>query len=141
MKSWAIDALDVEPHKPHIVSSSQDARAIVLHLPAGERMQDHEVHERAWVVLIAGEVEISTAAGERVAGGPGLLVELDPRERHDVLAVSDARFLLLLTPWPGVGHPGALTLEQKDEVRTRAAEHVRPSGEADGGAQQGEAPR
>ena len=126
MKSWDINALDVEPHRPHIVSSSQDARAIVLHLPEGERMQDHEVHERAWVVLIAGEVEISTAAGERVAGGPGLLVEFDPCERHEVVARTDARFLLLLTPWPGVGHPGTLTLEEKDEVRVRAAEHVKP---------------
>lgn len=127
MKSWEIDALAVEPHKPHIVSSSQDARAIVLHLPAGERMQDHEVHERAWVVLIEGDIEISTAAGQRVVGGPGLLVELDPQERHEVVARSDARFLLLLTPWPGVGHPGVMTLEEKDEVRARAAEHVKTS--------------
>jgi quercetin dioxygenase-like cupin family protein len=126
MKSWDIHALDVKPHKPHIISSSQDARAIVLHLPAGERMQDHEVHERAWVVLIEGEIEIATAAGDSVAGGPGLVVEFDPRERHEVLARSDARFLLLLTPWPGVGHPNTLTLEQKAEVRARAAEHARP---------------
>lgn len=132
MKSWDINALDVEPHRPHIVSSSQDARAIVLHLPAGERMQDHEVHERAWVVLIAGEVEISTAAGEHVAGGPGLLVEFDPRERHEVVARTDARFLLLLTPWPGVGHPGTLTLEEKDEVRARAAEHGKAPDETSG---------
>ncbi len=127
MKSWDIHALDVAPHKPHIVSSSQDARAIVLHLPAGERLQDHEVHERAWVVLITGEVEISTAAGERVEGGPGLMVEFDPRERHEVVARSDARFLLLLTPWPGRGHPGTLTLQEKDDVRERADEHVKPS--------------
>lgn len=65
MKSWDINALDAKPHKPHIVSSSEDARAIVLHLPEGERLQDHEVHERAWVVLIAGEVEITTAACAR----------------------------------------------------------------------------
>lgn len=127
MKSWDIDALDVAPHRPHIVSSSQDARAIVLHLPAGERMQDHEVHERAWVVLITGEVEISTTAGERVEGGPGLLVEFEPRERHEVVARSDARLLLLLTPWPGRGHPGTLTLEGKDDVRERAAEHLSAS--------------
>jgi len=133
MKSWDIKALDAKPHRPHIVSSSQDARAIVLHLPAGERLQDHEVHERAWVVLIAGEVEITTGAGERVAGGPGLLVEFDPRERHEVVARSDARFLLLLTPWPGAGHPNTMTLEQKAEVRARAAEHVKASDRTSGG--------
>jgi len=124
MKSWNINTLDAKPHTPHIVSSSDDARAIVLHLPAGERLQDHKVHERAWVVVVAGEVEITTPAGDHVVGGPGLLVEFDPRERHEVLARSDARFLLLLTPWPGAGHPGTLTLDEKADVRARAAEHV-----------------
>lgn len=124
MQSWDLNALDVEPHKPHIVSSSEEGRAIVLHLPEGERLSDHEVHERAWVVVVAGEIEIATDAGARVTGGPGLLVELDPRERSEIVARSDARCLLLLTPWPGVGHPGALTLEEKTEVRTRAAEHA-----------------
>lgn len=125
MKSWNLNTLDAKPHMPHIVSSSDAARAIVLHLPAGERLQDHEVHERAWVVLIAGEVEITAANGARATGGPGLLVEFDPRERHEVRARSDARFLLLLTPWPGAGHPGPMTLEQKAEVRARAAEHAK----------------
>jgi len=31
MKSWNIITLDAKPHTPHIVSSSDDARAIVLH--------------------------------------------------------------------------------------------------------------
>jgi len=132
MKSWNIKTLDAKPHTPHIVSSSDDARAIVLHLPAGERLQDHKVHERAWVVLVAGEIEITTPAGDHVVGGPGLLVEFDPRERHEVLARSDARFLLLLTPWPGVGHPGTLTLEQKAEARASAAEHVTGPGSTTG---------
>ena len=29
----------------------------------------------------------------------------DPTERHEVRAISDARLLLLLAPWPGEGHP------------------------------------
>jgi quercetin dioxygenase-like cupin family protein len=132
MDSWHINALDVEPRKPHIVSSSGDARAIVLSLLEGEHLRDHQVHERAWVVLIAGEVEISTVAGARVTGGPGLLVEFGPGERHEVTALSDARFLLMLTPWPGEGHPHTMTLEQKAEVRARAAEHVKSSEQTSG---------
>ena len=31
----------------------------------------------------------------------------DPKERHEVRAVTDARLLLVLAPWPGEGHPGA----------------------------------
>jgi len=123
MNSWDVKTLGLEPHTPQILSSTEDARAIALAIPAGESMQDHQVHERAWVAILGGEVEITTmAAGERITGTTGLVVELDPGERHAVKALSDARLLLLLTPWPGKGHPGALTLEEKEHVRERAAE-------------------
>lgn len=107
-----------------ILSSTSEARAITINLPAGDCLRDHEVHERAWVVVIGGEVDVTTTAGERVTGGQGLLVEFLPRERHEVTALSDARILLLLTPWPGSGHPGAMTIEQKADVRRRAAERA-----------------
>jgi len=123
MNSWDVNSLDLRPHFPQILSSTKDARAIALAIPAGESMQDHQVHERAWVTVLGGEVEITTTAGERVAGGPGLVVEFDPGERHAVRALSDARLLLLLTPWPGVGHPGSMSLEDKDHAREHAAEH------------------
>jgi len=121
MKSWQTSKLDLKPRLPEILSSSEEARALVLDLADGERLRDHEVHERAWIVVIAGEVEVSTAAGGRARGGAGLLVELDPRERHEVLALSQARLLLLLTPWPGRGHPGAMTITQKLYARRHAA--------------------
>ena len=50
------------------------------------------------------------------------MFEFAPGERRAVVARADSRLLLLLTPWPGDGHPGAMTLEQKSEVRERAAE-------------------
>ena len=31
----------------------------------------------------------------------------DPNERHAAKALSDARLLIVLAPWPGDGHPGA----------------------------------
>ena len=52
MKSWDVKAIDVRPRLPAILSSTDEARAIVLHLGAGDSLQDHEVHERAWVVVI-----------------------------------------------------------------------------------------
>jgi hypothetical protein len=75
--------------------------------------------------VLTGDVEITTTAGERITGGQGLVVEFDPAERHAVRAVSDTRLLLLLTPWPGAGHPGAMSIEDKAHVRERAAEHRR----------------
>ncbi|HXV52700.1 MAG TPA: cupin domain-containing protein [Solirubrobacterales bacterium] len=105
MESWQIDDLQVDQHHPLVLSSDDEGRAIVLQLPAGERLGEHQVHERAWVVVVAGRVEISEPGGEPVSGGPGLLAVFDPAERHEVAATEDARLLLVLSPWPGEGHP------------------------------------
>jgi quercetin dioxygenase-like cupin family protein len=108
VEHWDLTGLDVEPHRPQILASNRgESRAIALRLPAGEELQDHQVHERAHLIVIDGEVEISTDGGEPVTGGAGLLTIFDPGERHEVRARSDARLLLLLAPWPGAGHPGA----------------------------------
>jgi len=120
MKSWDLKTVEAEPHQPEILASAEDARTILLHLPAGEELQEHEVHERARVVVVEGEVDVTTADGETTPAGAGHLFELDPGERHTVSARSDARLLLVLTPWPGDGHPGAMTLEHKAEARQRA---------------------
>jgi mannose-6-phosphate isomerase-like protein (cupin superfamily) len=122
MQSWNLKSIEAEAHQPEILASADDARTIVLCLPAGEELQEHEVHERARVVVVEGEVEVTTPAGEAVSAGPGHLFEFDPAERHTIAARSDVRLLLILTPWPGDGHPGAMTLKQKAEARERAAQ-------------------
>jgi quercetin dioxygenase-like cupin family protein len=123
MNSWMVTDLKLQPHAPEILASTDDARAIALMIPAGESFDDHQVHERAWVMVLAGDVEITTSDGESITGGTGLVVEFAPQERHAVHARSDARLLLLLTPWPGAGHPGAMTLDEKANARQNAAEH------------------
>ena len=123
MQSWNLRTVGVEPHEPEILSSGKDARMILLHLPAGEVLQEHEVHERARVIIIEGEVDTSMPSGESVSGGPGHLFEFQPGERHTVAARSDSRLLLILSPWPGDGHPGAMTLEEKGKAREKAADH------------------
>lgn len=103
MEYWDLSGLDVEPHRPQILDSKRgESRTITLRLPAGEELREHQVHERAHVVVIAGEVEIGA-----VSGGPGLLAIFEPGERHEVRATTDALLLLVLAPWPGDGHPGA----------------------------------
>jgi redox-sensitive bicupin YhaK (pirin superfamily) len=126
VRNWDLSELPVEPHAPRIISSNGEARAIVINLPAGEALEEHQVHERAWLVVLAGEVEIEAHSGARVSGGTGLLAEFEPRERHEVRARSAARLLLVLTPWPGPGHPGAMGLADKQRVRERARERISP---------------
>jgi quercetin dioxygenase-like cupin family protein len=104
METWDLSTLDVQPHKPEVLRSDPEARAIAITLAAGERLQEHQVHERAWMVVTSGEVEVEED-GTTVAGGCGFVAHFDPKEPHEVRAKSDARLLLLLAPWPGEGHP------------------------------------
>jgi hypothetical protein len=122
MQSWDLKGVDVPAHQPEILSSAGDARAILLHLPAGEELQEHEVHERARIVVIDGEVGVTTPDGDAVSAAAGHLFEFGPQERHTVTARSPTRLLIVLSPWPGDGHPGAMSLEDKGEARERAAE-------------------
>jgi quercetin dioxygenase-like cupin family protein len=103
MQTWNITELDVPPHKPEVLHSEVGgARAILIHLPGGEMLQDHEVHEHAFLHVHDGEVEVAQN-GATTAGGPGFLAYFAPHERHEVRAKSDARLLLILAPWPGEG--------------------------------------
>ena len=107
MEHWDLRSLDVEPHHPRILHSARgEARSIAITLPEGEELQEHEVHERAYLVVIEGEVQVRNG-GDSVTGGAGFAAVFDPHERHQVRATRDARLLLVLAPWPGDGHPGA----------------------------------
>jgi quercetin dioxygenase-like cupin family protein len=125
VNTWELNALALEPRLPEILSSTDAARVIALDLAAGESLSDHQVHERTWLVVIDGTIEVTTASGERASGGAGLLIELAPGERHEIIASSAARLLLLLAPWPGGGHPGAMTIREKLYARRHAAKRAR----------------
>ena len=92
-----------------MLASDDEGRVIVLQLPAGERLGEHQVHERAWLRgRRRARSRSTTPAASRSRGGPGLLAVFDPNERHEVRATEDARLLLVLSPWPGeVGHSEA----------------------------------
>jgi quercetin dioxygenase-like cupin family protein len=105
MQTWDLSSLDVKPHQPEVLGSEEEGRAIVIQLPAGEALDQHQVHERAVLVVVSGQIELADATGDTVSGGSGLLAVWDPNERHEVRATDDSRLLLLLAPWPGEGHP------------------------------------
>ena len=104
MDTWDIASLDVQPHQPEVLRSDDETRVIAIHLPAGEALSEHQVHERAWLVVASGEIDVEHG-GQSVTGGPGFLAHFEPAERHEVRARSDSRLILLLSPWPGDGHP------------------------------------
>ncbi len=104
METWDVSALEIESHHPQVLRSDAETRAIAIQLPAGEQLQSHQVHERTYMIVVAGEVQISQD-GDSVSGGPGLLSHFEPNERRTIEAISDARLVLVLAPWPGEGHP------------------------------------
>jgi quercetin dioxygenase-like cupin family protein len=104
METWDIRALEIEPHHPKVLRSDEEMRAIVIQLPADEQLQEHQVHERAYMVVLDGEVAVEHD-GEVTVGRPGTVLLFEPNERRTVTAAQDARLLLILAPWPGVGHP------------------------------------
>jgi quercetin dioxygenase-like cupin family protein len=102
---WRLDAEQVEPRAPRVLHSDDEAtRVILLALPAGERLSEHQVHEHALAVVLDGEVVIRAGTAEERLGPQGL-VHFKPAERHEVEAITDSRLLLCLAPWPGPGHP------------------------------------
>lgn len=104
MQHWDLRTLDAQAHRPEVLETSEEGRTILLLLPAGESLQEHQVHERAWLMVVDGEVEIEHD-DEVIQAGAGVLAVFEPNEPHEVRAGSDARLLLVLAPWPGEGHP------------------------------------
>ena len=83
MEHWDLRTLDVEPHQPKILHSARgEARSILINLPAGEELQEHQVHERAYVVVIDGEVDLGGHASGAGAGR-GVRSQRAPRGQGD----------------------------------------------------------
>ena len=83
MDTWDIASLDVEPHQPAVLRSDDETRVIAINLPAGEDLQEHQVHERAWLV-VARRGRGRAGRPDR-AGGPAS-GHFEPDERHEVRA-------------------------------------------------------
>ena len=99
MDIWNVPELEVEPHRPEVLCTDDDTRAIAIRLPAGEELQEHEVHENTYLLVATGQVEI-VEDGNTTAAGPGLLAHFQPHERREIRAVEDTRLVLILAPYP-----------------------------------------
>jgi quercetin dioxygenase-like cupin family protein len=74
MEVWQLDDERVEVHSPRVLRSDENAnRVILLALPEGERLADHQVHEHALVIVLEGRLLIRAGDEERELGAPGLV--------------------------------------------------------------------
>jgi quercetin dioxygenase-like cupin family protein len=88
-----------------VVYQDDGARAVLVALDPGQALGEHQVKENAWVAIVEGTVQV-VAGGDTVELGPGGLLRFEPGERHSLSSSDGARILMVLTPWPGVGHYG-----------------------------------
>ena len=105
MRSWNLHEIQVEggSRSPVVLDSEDAARAVFMALEPGQSLGEHQVKERAYVLVVAGSASVE-AGGETVDAGVGTLCMFGPDERHSVSTRDGARILLLLAPWPGAGH-------------------------------------
>ena len=105
VRRWDLTSIDTPggTRSPVVLSSSDEARAVLIGIEAGQELGEHQVKENAWVLVVEGTVEID-ADGEATAAGPGTLLTFAPDERHAIGSAGGARLLLILAPWPGEGH-------------------------------------
>jgi len=105
VESWDLTTIEAPGGTvdPAVLMTDDGARAIAIRLDAGQALDEHQVRERAWVVVVEGEAEIRSG-GDTVRGGVGTLATFAPGERHALSSETGARVLLLLAPWPGDGH-------------------------------------
>jgi quercetin dioxygenase-like cupin family protein len=105
VQSWDVSELEAPEgvRLAAVLETVDGARAILIRLAPGEELGDHQVRERAWLMVVEGTARIG-AGDEVVAGGPGTLVTFEPGERHSVASKDGTRIVMILSSWPGEGH-------------------------------------
>jgi len=104
MRVWQLHEIEMpQGTRSPVVLDSEDSRAVLIGLSPGQELGEHQVRERAWVVVLDGAVEVETAA-DTITAAAGTLLEFDPTERRTLRSANGSRLLILLAPWPGPGH-------------------------------------
>ena len=105
MRTWNLLDMDAPngTRDPLVLHSDEEARAVLIRIDAGQELGEHQVKERAWVCVLEGTVRVG-AGGETMDAVPGTLLRFEADERRSLGSAEGARILMLLAPWPGVGH-------------------------------------
>jgi quercetin dioxygenase-like cupin family protein len=108
VQSWDVTQIEAPEgtRLAAVLETVDGARAIVIRLAPGEELGDHQVRERAWLMVVEGTARIA-AGDDVVEAGPGMLLTFEPGERHSVASEGGARIVLILSSWPAKGHYAA----------------------------------
>jgi quercetin dioxygenase-like cupin family protein len=105
VQSWNLREIDTPggSRSPVVLRSDEAARAVLVSLEPGQSLGEHEVKELALVSVVDGAVRVQSG-GQTVEGETGSFFSFDAEERRSISTETGARILLILAPWPGVGH-------------------------------------
>src|SRR6476659_4841687 len=105
VQSWNVKEIEVPEgtRRAEALETVDGARAIIIRLTPGEELGEHQVRERAWLMVVDGSARIE-AGGDIVEAGSGTLLTFEPDERHQVSSVDGARIVMILSSWPADGH-------------------------------------
>ena len=105
VQSWDVREIEVPEgtRRAEALETVDGARAIIVRLAAGEELGEHQVRERAWLIVVDGSARIEAGA-DVVEAGPGTLLTFEPDERHKVSSEGGTRIVLILSSWPADGH-------------------------------------
>jgi len=105
VQSWNLREIDTPggSRSPVVLRSDKAARAVLVSLEPGQSLGEHEVKELALVSVVDGAVRVQSG-GQTVEGETGSFFSFDAEERRSISTETGARILLILAPWPGVGH-------------------------------------
>jgi quercetin dioxygenase-like cupin family protein len=105
VQSWDVTKIEVPEgtRRAEALETVDGARAIIIRLAAGEELGEHQVRERAWLMVVDGSARVE-AGSDVVEAGPGTLLTFEPDERHKVSSERGTRIVLILSSWPADGH-------------------------------------
>ena len=127
MQSWNLLELETPggTRSPIVLHSTNEARAVLIGIDPGQQLGEHQVHEYAYVVVVAGTVRIDSGS-DSLEAGAGTLVRFEEKERRRVSSADGARILLILARGPGPATTGAIRGRRPASpgppVRRRASE-------------------
>ena len=105
VQSWDVQEIEVPEgtRRAEALETVDGARAILIRLAPGEELGEHQVRERAWLMVVDGSARIE-AGGDVVDAERGTLLTFEPDERHKVSSAGGTRIVMLLSSWPADGH-------------------------------------
>jgi quercetin dioxygenase-like cupin family protein len=128
MQQWDLTAANVGGRTgPQVLFSTSEARGVVISLDQGEEMGDHQVRERALLHILRGSVTC-TSGVDAATCAEGTLIVFEPGEPHSVRALQPTRLLVVLVPWPGLGHYDDAEGENPHELPVNATQPPRSEG-------------